>query len=311
MVRHPPVTVPSGDTLLDVLKWRAEHEPDQTAYVFLRDGVTPDAVLTYKELDLKARSIAGYLQTRFAPGTCLLLVYPPGLDFVQAFWGALYAGMVAVPVPPPDAFRLKQSTARLQRIAEDARPAGALSTSQIRTMLHQQDFPEHFIQRERWISLDEAGSDLSEHGTFTASTSATLAYLQYTSGSTSAPKGVMVSHGNMTAQSRCITEAGGYDGQSVTLSWMPHFHDYGLVKGIIQPAWIGRPAYLMSPLTFLKRPLRWLEAIHRYRVTHSGGPNFAYRHCVEAIPVEDRAKAGSIGLGSSELWGRTHCFQYH
>ena len=105
MVRHPPVTVPSGETLLDVLKWRAEHEPDQTAYVFLRDGVTPDAVLTYKELDLKARSIAGYLQSRFAPGTCLLLVYPPGLDFVQAFWGALYAGMVAVPVPPPDAFR--------------------------------------------------------------------------------------------------------------------------------------------------------------------------------------------------------------
>ena len=105
----------------------------------------------------------------------------------------------------------------------------------------------------------------------------------------------MVSHGNMTAQSRCITEAGGYDGQSVTLSWMPHFHDYGLVKGIIQPAWIGRPAYLMSPLTFLKRPLRWLEAIHRYRVTHSGGPNFAYRHCIEAIPVEDRAKVDLSG----------------
>ena len=121
----------------------------------------------------------------------------------------------------------------------------------------------------------------------------------------------MVSHGNMTAQSRCITEAGGYDAHSVTLSWMPHFHDYGLVKGIIQPAWIGRPAYLMSPLTFLKRPLRWLEAIQRYRVTHSGGPNFAYRHCVETIPPEDRAQAGPLGLGSGELWGRTHCFRHH
>ena len=128
MVRHPAVITPPGDTLLDVLRWRAEHQPDQTAYVFLRDGITPDAVLTYAELDAKARSIAGYLQTRFTPGECLLLVYPPGLDFVQAFWGALYAGLVAVPVPPPDAFRLKQSTARLQRIAEDARPAGALST---------------------------------------------------------------------------------------------------------------------------------------------------------------------------------------
>ncbi|MGZ9159141.1 MAG: fatty acyl-AMP ligase, partial [Nitrospira sp.] len=289
MVRHPPVTIPSGDTLLDVLKWRAEHEPDQTAYVFLRDGVIPDAVLTFKELDFKARSIAGYLQTRFAPGTCLLLVYPPGLDFVQAFWGALYAGLVAVPVPPPDAFRLKQSIARLLRIAEDARPVGALSTSQICAMLRQQELPESSIRRESWISLDETGSHLSEQWTFTPSTSATLAYLQYTSGSTSAPKGVMVSHGNMTAQSRCITEAGGYAEHSVTLSWMPHFHDYGLVKGIIQPAWIGRPSYLMSPLTFLKRPLRWLDAIQRHQVTHSGGPNFAYRHCVETIKLEDRA----------------------
>ncbi len=295
VVRHPPVTIPSGDTVLDVVRWRAEHQPDQTAYVFLRDGIAPDAVLTYKELNLKAFSIAGYLQTRFAPGTCLLLAYPPGLDFVQAFWGALYAGMVAVPVPPPDAFRLKQSIARLQRITEDARPAGALSTSQICALLRQQDFPENSIQCERWISLDEIALDLSDSRTFTASTSSALAYLQYTSGSTSAPKGVMVSHGNMTAQSHCITEAGGYDARSVTLSWMPHFHDYGLVKGIIQPAWIGRPAYLMSPLTFLKRPLRWLEAIQRYRVTHSGGPNFAYRHCVEAIPTEDRAKLDLSG----------------
>ncbi|MBI4002137.1 MAG: AMP-binding protein, partial [Nitrospira defluvii] len=295
MVRHLPVTIPSGDTLLDVLRWRAEHQPDQTAYVFLRDGVTPDAVLTYKELDAKARSIAGYLQTRFAPGECLLLVYPPGLDFVQAFWGALYAGLVAVPVLPPDAFRLKHSIARLQRIAEDARPAGALSTSQICAMLRQQDLRDSSIRLESWISLDEVSSDLSAHWKLTSALPATLAYLQYTSGSTSVPKGVMVNHGNMTAQSRCITEAGGYDARSVTLSWMPHFHDYGLVKGIIQPAWIGRQSYVMSPLTFLKRPLRWLEAIQRYQVTHSGAPNFAYRRCVEAIAPEDRARLDLSG----------------
>ncbi|MBX3346983.1 MAG: AMP-binding protein, partial [Nitrospira sp.] len=124
---------------------------------------------------------------------------------------------------------------------------------------------------------------------------AAVAYLQYTSGSTAAPKGVMVSHGNMTAQSRCITEAGSYDAGSVTLSWMPHFHDYGLVKGIIQPASIGRPSYLMSPLTFLKRPVRWLEAIQHYGVTHSGAPNFAYRRCVDAIAPEDRAELDLSG----------------
>ncbi|MBA3754253.1 MAG: AMP-binding protein, partial [Nitrospira sp.] len=265
------------------------------AYVFLRDGIARDAVLTYAELDAKARSIAGYLRTRFTPGECLLLVYPPGLDFVQAFWGALYAGLIAVPVPPPDTFRLTHSTARLQRLADDARPSGAMSTSQIRSMLRQQDVQDGSIRLESWLSLDDVGSNPSAQWTLTHPLPATLAYLQYTSGSTSAPKGVMVSHGNMTAQSRCITHAGAYNAHSVTLSWMPHFHDYGLVKGVIQPVWIGRPSYVMSPLTFLKRPLRWLEAIQRYQVTHTGGPNFAYRHCVENIKADDRSRLDLSG----------------
>ncbi|MGC3976297.1 MAG: AMP-binding protein [Nitrospira sp.] len=285
MVRHPPVTIPAGDTILDVLRWRAEHQPDQTAYVYLREGLSADSVLTYRELVARSRAIAGYLRTRFTPGERLLLVYPPGLEFVQAFWGALYAGLIAVPVPPPDAFRVKAGVARVQRLAEDAGATGALTTSQLLEMLRSQDFVpplDHWVSTDQAVSADTSGwTDLQQR-------SSHLAYLQYTSGSTSAPKGVMVSHGNVTAQSRCITEAGGYDAASVTLSWMPHFHDYGLVKGIIQPAWIGRPAYLMSPLTFLKRPLRWLEAIQRYAVTHSGAPNFAYRRCVEATTPEER-----------------------
>ena len=292
VVRHPSVTIPPGETLLDVLHWRAEHQPDQTAYVFLRDGVTPDAVLTYRELDAKARSIAAHLQTTFAPGARLLLVYPPGLEFVQAFWGALYAGLVAVPVPSPDAFRVKVSVARVQRIAEDACVAGALCTHQILEMLRAQGSA---IPLEQWLVCDASLSDQAARSTTTQPLPSTLAYLQYTSGSTSAPKGVMVSHGNMAAQSRCITDAGGYDAHSVSLSWMPHFHDYGLVTGIVQPAWIGRPSYLMSPLTFLKRPLRWLDAIQRYHVTHSGAPNFAYRRCVEAIAPEDCARLNLSG----------------
>ncbi|HMZ97947.1 MAG TPA: amino acid adenylation domain-containing protein [Nitrospira sp.] len=286
MVRHPPVTIPAGDTLLDVLRWRAEHQPDQTAYVYLREGLSADSVLTYRDLLTRARSIASYLQARFAPGDRLLLVYPPGLEFVQAFWGVLYAGLIAVPVPPPDAFRLKAGVARVQRLAEDAGAAGALTTAQMLETLRSQELVASLHQ---WVSSDQALSADSSGWTDLQQLPTHLAYLQYTSGSTSAPKGVMVSHGNMTAQSRCITDAGGYDAGSVTLSWMPHFHDYGLVKGIIQPAWIGRPSYLMSPLTFLKRPLRWLEAIQRYAVTHSGAPNFAYRRCVEATTPEERA----------------------
>lgn len=287
MVRHPPVTIPAGDTILDVLRWRAEHQPEQIAYVYLRDGLSTDTVVTYRDLVSRAQSIAGYLQTRCSPGERLLLVYPSGLEFVQAFWGALYAGLIAVPVPPPDAFRVKTGVARVQRFAEDADAAGALTTPKILETLRSQ---ECGIALDRWISSDQALSADSSCWTDQHPQSSHLAYLQYTSGSTSAPKGVMVSHGNMTAQSRCITEAGHYDAGSVTLSWMPHFHDYGLVKGIIHPAWIGRPSYLMSPLTFLKRPLRWLEAIQRYEITHSGAPNFAYRRCVEATTAEERAR---------------------
>ena len=289
MVRHPPVIIPPADTLLDVLRWRADRQPDQVAYVFLRDGVTCDTVLTYGDLDAKARLIAGYLQSRFMPGERLLLVYPPGLDFVQAFWGALYAGLIAVPIPPPDAFRLKHSAVRLQSIATDACSIGALITNQIFSMLQEQNSLGGLIPKEHWINLDGIDPNSSSKWKPTNPLPSTLAYLQYTSGSTSAPKGVMVSHGNVAAQSRYITDGGYYDGHSITLSWMPHFHDYGLVQGIIQPAWIGRPSYIMSPLTFLKRPLRWLEAIQRHHITHSGGPNFAYRHCVEVVPQEDRA----------------------
>jgi acyl-CoA synthetase (AMP-forming)/AMP-acid ligase II/acyl carrier protein len=292
VVRHPSLSIPPGETLLDVLRWRAEHQPEQPAYVFLRDGISPDTVLTYRQLDARARSIAGDLQSRFAPGDRLLLVYPPGLEFVQAFWGALYAGLVAVPVPPPDAYRAKVGVARVQRLAEDAGAAGALSTNQILELVRAQGTT---IPLEQWVICDASRPDSTAQWRSIHPLPSTLAYLQYTSGSTSAPKGVMVSHGNMTAQSRCITEAGRYDADSVTLSWMPHFHDYGLVKGIVQPAWIGRPAYLMSPLTFLKRPLRWLEAIQRYHVTHSGAPNFAYRRCVETIAAEDRARLDLSG----------------
>lgn len=292
MVRHPPVINPPGDTLCDVLRWRAEHQPDQTAYMFLRDGGSSEAVLTYRDLDMRARAIAGYLQSRMAPGERLLLVFPPGLEFVQSFWGALYAGVIAVPVPPPDAFRVKSGASRVQGILQDAGAVGAFTTSTISQTLQLQN---QLSSLGQWLSIEDTALASASDWRPTHLSPAAVAYLQYTSGSTAAPKGVMVSHGNMTAQSRCITEAGSYDAGSVTLSWMPHFHDYGLVKGIIQPASIGRPSYLMSPLTFLKRPVRWLEAIQHYGVTHSGAPNFAYRRCVDAIAPEDRAELDLSG----------------
>lgn len=289
MSTPPSGRPPSEQTIPDVLRWRAEHQPDQPAYSFVRDRQIVEETLTYRGVDAKAHAIAEYLRNRFKPGDRVLLLFPPGLDFVQAFWGVLYAGLIAVPAPPPDAFRLKHSAARLLGIAVNAGCAAAICTDQILALVRQQDDLHCIIPEDGWIPFERLSAEKTDEVAVPLPNLSTIAYLQYTSGSTGMPKGVMVSHANMVAQSRCITEAGGYDAQAVTLSWMPHFHDYGLVKGIIQPAWIGRPSYLMSPLTFLKRPLRWLEAVQRYRVSHSGGPNFAYRHCLESISPEERA----------------------
>ena len=268
---------------------RAREQPHLPAYVFLKDGLKVDRTLSYAELDRRARAIAWFLRQRFQVGDRLLLMHPPGLEFVEAFWGCLYAGMVAIPVPPPDAFRVKQSGRRLTAIAQDAQAAGVLTVQE--TMALCKEFVSEGLlgTKDSWVLSDAVGFEGAERWTCPPGHVDDVAYLQYTSGSTSSPKGAMVSHGNLRHHCGCMTTAGQYGDDAVTLSWMPHYHDYGLVKGIIHPVWIGRPAYLMSAVTFLKRPLRWLQAIQRYRVTHSGGPNFAFRHCVAMTNSEDRA----------------------
>jgi amino acid adenylation domain-containing protein len=270
-------------------------EPDRPAYIYLKDGIASDHALTYAELDRHARSLALFLSRRFHEKTRLLLMYPPGLDFITAFWGCLYAGMVAIPIPPPDIFRIKQSAGRLAAVTQDAQAAGLLTVQDTIALCREARYQRLLGDPDQWIAtemLDTADADSWRTPDCAVSD---LAYLQYTSGSTALPKGAMVSHGNLVHQCRCITRAGGYDEQAVTLSWMPHYHDYGLVKGILHPISIGRPAYLMSAVTFLKRPLRWLQAIQRHRVTHSGGPNFAYRHCIAMTTPEERSQLDLSG----------------
>ena len=289
MTGHSVHSLPSDGTLIELLHKRAHEQPDLPAYVSLKDGLTADRTLSYRELDQRARAIAVYLRQRFQSGDRLLLMHPPGLEFVEAFWGCLYAGMVAIPVPPPDAFRVKQSGRRLTAIAQDAQAAGVLTVQETMTLCKESVSEGLLGQLDSWILSDNIGFQGAESWTCPSRHARDVAYLQYTSGSTSSPKGAMVSHGNLTHHCACMTTAGQYHDDAVTLSWMPHYHDYGLVKGILHPIWIGRPAYLMSAVTFLKRPLRWLQAIQRYRVTHSGGPNFAFRHCVAMTTPEDRA----------------------
>ena len=271
-------------SFIDILSHRANIQPKQTAYTFLRDGATDEVHLTYEELDCKARLIAALLQNlRIAPGERALLLYPSGLEFISAFFGCLYAGVVAVPAYPP---RRNQSLERLRAIVNNSQAKEVLTTTSVWNNLehHFTHVPE--LSSLNWLATDNIASNQAPTWQPPAIESNSLAFLQYTSGSTGAPKGVMVSHGNLLHNSELIYQGFGHSPQSTGVIWLPMYHDMGLIGGVIQPLYGGFPVVLMSPLTFLQKPLRWLEAISRYRGTTSGGPNFAYDLCLRKISPE-------------------------
>src|SRR5712692_8682608 len=277
-------------TLVDLLRWRALHQPDNQAYTFLLDGETTEDHLTYGELDQQARAIATLLQNSGATGERALLLHPPGLDYIAAFFGCLYAGVVAVPAYPPQSTRLDRAMARrLQAVAKDAQPLLGLTTSQnlsVVTGLFEQA-PE--FQSMHWLTTDTIASSMGNGWQQPAISGETLAFLQYTSGSTADPNGVMLTHSNLLHNSRLIHRYFENTPSSRGVIWLPPYHDMGLIGGILQPLYGGFPVTLMSPIAFLQRPLRWLQAISHLKATVSGGPDFAYNLCVRKITPEQRA----------------------
>jgi amino acid adenylation domain-containing protein len=222
------------------------------------------------------------LQRRGAAGERVLLLFPPGLDFVTAFLGCLYAGAVAVPAYPPAPGR---GTGRLRGLLADARPRLALTMA---PWLGR-------VERELDATVTAAVVDglpaaLAEDWRPPAADPSAPAFLQYTSGSTSTPKGVRISHGNLLANQRAIQRAFGQSAESVVVGWLPLYHDMGLIGNVLQPIWCGGSCVLLSPLAFLQRPARWLEAVSRFRATTSGGPDFAYALCTRKVPSEERAR---------------------
>jgi acyl-CoA synthetase (AMP-forming)/AMP-acid ligase II len=276
-------------TLVELLRWRATQEPDKLAYTFLIDGKTEGLKFTYQELDHQARAIAALLQKHNGKGQRALLLYPQGLEVIAAFLGSLYAGVIAIPVPPPDAGRLKRALPRLRAIVKDANATFALTNQSFLEILKAEDsdFPE--FKEMTWFATENVDLSLADQWQDPQVSSESLAYLQYTSGSTSTPKGVMISHENIIHHCGYLQKACGYDAESVSITWMPYFHDYGLVEGMTVPLYNGHPCYIMSPMAFIKRPLRWLQAIERYRGTHSQAPNFAYELCVSRVTDEQVA----------------------
>jgi acyl-CoA synthetase (AMP-forming)/AMP-acid ligase II len=276
----------SCSTLVDILHQRAVEKPHQIAYTFLVNGETQEVNITYQELDRMSRAIAARLQSIGVVGCRAILVYPPGLDFITAFFGCLYAGVVAVPAYPP---RPNQSLYRLQAIASDARATIGLTTANALSNFGQRfaEFPN--LKVLRWQATDNIKENLALEWQQPVINDTTLALLQYTSGSTGTPKGVMLNHRNLLHNSNIIQECFQNTSETIGVSWLPLYHDMGLIGGILQPLYIGAPMILMSALDFLQSPIRWLKAIERYKATTSGGPNFAYDLCVRHITPAQRA----------------------
>ncbi|MEO8302686.1 MAG: aminotransferase class I/II-fold pyridoxal phosphate-dependent enzyme [Betaproteobacteria bacterium] len=267
---------------MQCLRVLAATRPGDTAFASLGDDTPTQSTLTYGDLDRRARVIAASLQRRDLVGERVVLAYPPGLEFIAAFFGVLYAGCVAVPTYPPR----RRTLDRFNAVVEDA---GALVTMSTRSSIVQFEAMGNEARATRWLATDDLPDADCDRWTEHEPSRDALAMIQYTSGSTSQPKGVMLSHANLVANTRAISGAFEVKSETTGVFWLPTYHDMGLIGGVLAPIFSGVPNTLMAPAMFLQNPFLWLDAISKSRATISGGPNFAYDLCVRKIGADQRA----------------------
>ncbi len=271
-------------TLVTILREHVARKPDRRVYTFLDAEGREAASLDFGELDARARAVAARLRAEGGEGERALLLYPPGLELIVAFVGCLYAGVAAVPAYPP---RPRRDQPRLRSILADCAPRWVLTTAEIAAWAGAPGaLPE--IAGVSWLATDTLPMEPAGGWSAPPPAPESVAFLQYTSGSTADPKGVVVTHGNLAHNEELIRQAFGQSEESVVVGWLPMYHDMGLIGTVLQPLYTGARAVLMAPLAFLQKPRRWLEAIDRYRATTSGGPSFAYDLCVRKIGEAER-----------------------
>ncbi|MFF2012643.1 fatty acyl-AMP ligase [Streptomyces sp. NPDC058195] len=283
-----PYSTVDVHTLADALRLRSERQPDQTAYVFLRNGEEPGETLTYGRLHSDARMRAAAFAARGLPGSSAVLLYPSGLEFVRTLLGCMYARVAGAPVQVP---RRREEVERLRRIADDAGTSTVLTTAEVACELRERfgGMPE--LEGLTLLATDTLRYDPDAVGP-TLPGSEDIALLQYTSGSTGDPKGVMVSHANFVANVAETDELWPCGQDGAVVNWLPLFHDMGMLFGVVMPLWAGIPSYLMAPEAFIRRPARWLEALARFGGTHAAAPSFAYELCVRAAA---EGRTGAVG----------------
>jgi amino acid adenylation domain-containing protein len=276
-----------------ILAERSELQPDSKAYTYLADGEHESCTLTFGELHQRVKTIAFELSSRKLFGTRALLLYPSELEFISAFLGCLYAGVIAVPCPYPARSR---NWPRVLSIAKDCEPTVILTSekgsAQLRPRIEAPDWPTSC----QLIATDNMMDSGCVFGP--VRDMPRTAFLQYTSGSTSDPRGVIVTHDSLMHNEAMIQQAFSQSSDDIIAGWLPLYHDMGLIGTVLQPLYVGSHSILMPAAVFLQRPARWLEAISRYRATTSGGPNFAWDLCTRRVSEED---LGKLNLSSWQV----------
>jgi 8-amino-7-oxononanoate synthase len=281
----------AGGSILAPLRRTVDTRPEAVALRFLTEGDAsgPVEVMTFGRLDVRARAIAATLQGRGLAGAPVLLIYPPGTDFITAFLACLYAGVIAVPAYPPEVAHLERSLPRLRAIVNDSGARTVLTTAAIEGFAEAVFPGAPELRACQWLATDTIDASAASGFADRDVSPGEAAFLQYTSGSTAAPRGVRVTHGNLLHNIEQLARLGSLTPESVMVGWLPSYHDMGLIGSILMPVAVGITSVLMSPLAFLKNPARWLQAISRFRGTSSAFPNFALDLCVRRVTEDERA----------------------
>lgn len=279
----------SSYSLVNILRNRTINHPHQMTYRFLEDGELEEVVLTNEEVDRQARGIGAKIQSLSNEGDRALLLFPPGIDFISAYFGCLYAKVMAVPAYPPHPARIERTIQIIHSIILDAQPAVAILNQSLLDAIITNDVINKVFAGVRFLVIDDGEIEhWSGKWKQPDIKGDDIAFLQYTSGSTTMPKGVMVSHNNLLHNMELIGRCFGISHQSHGVIWLPPYHDMGLIGGILQPLYSGISVTLLPHMQFLQRPFRWLDAISRFKGNISGGPNFAFDLCVKKIKPEQR-----------------------
>lgn len=275
---------------VEVLEQHLDTRGRQNVFLFLEDGEEATASLTYAQLARRAQAVAAELQRYQKPGDRVLLLYPSCIDYMVAFFACLYAGMIAVPIFPP---RSSKHNARLEAVVRDCGATLALTTVRQKSDMRLALAASEVFAGVRLLCSDEVPETHAVDFRRVPIAPDTVAFLQYTSGSTGQPKGVMITHANLIYNARMIQAAFLTSAHTIYVTWLPIHHDMGLIGQMLKAVWLGTTCYFMSPVRFLQRPFRWLQAVSRYRAEVSGGPNFAYDLCVDKIT---EAQAAALDL---------------